>query len=191
MDDTLTAETLMAAYAAGDEGAFQLLFTRLAPSIHAFFVQSFRDPLVADDLTQQTFLKLHAARKRYRAGSPVRPWIFTIAVRVRLDEHRRRYRRLRVVSEVELEAIEDQAGGPALPDPGERADLHAQVRAAIARLPETQRVVVYLHRYEGLSFAEVAAILGLSEGAVKQRASRAYAQLRAELLPLVAREEVA
>jgi RNA polymerase sigma-70 factor (ECF subfamily) len=76
-------------------------------------------------------------------------------------------------------------------DPG-RALLGKQraerVRAALDRLAEPQRAVVHLHRFEGLGFAEIGKILGITEGAAKLRAFRAYAQLRTLLSDLVAEE---
>src|SRR5262249_31030543 len=92
--DPVTDEELMDAYAAGSLAAFDSLFARLAPRVHAFFVRSFGDVALADDLLQVTFMKLHRARADYRSGSPLRSWLFSIAARVRLDELRRR-RRLR------------------------------------------------------------------------------------------------
>jgi RNA polymerase sigma-70 factor (ECF subfamily) len=60
------------------------------------------------------------------------------------------------------------------------------VRTAIDRLPEAQRAVVYLHRYEGMTFDEIAAVLSTTPGAARTRASRAYDTLRKELRDLVA-----
>src|SRR5262245_12360590 len=85
-------ETLMARYAAGDLAAFRRLFELLAPRVHGFFLRSFSDPCIADDLTQNTFLKLHRARASYRPDLPLKPWVFTIAASVRRDELRRLYR---------------------------------------------------------------------------------------------------
>ena len=59
------------------------------------------------------------------------------------------------------------------------------MRAALARLPDSQREVIYLHRFEEMSFAEIGAVLGTSEGAVKLRAFRGYEKLREELAPLL------
>src|SRR5947207_13984363 len=80
----------MAAYAAGEARAFGQLFARLAPRVHGFFLRSFRDSSVADDLLQVTFMKVHRAREQYRQDLRVAPWIFTVAARVRLDELRKR-----------------------------------------------------------------------------------------------------
>jgi RNA polymerase sigma factor (sigma-70 family) len=179
--ETVSNEALMADYVGGDELAFTRLFGRIAPRVHAFFLRSFGKPEVADDLTQQTFLKVHQARRQFRNESPVKPWIFAIAARVRLDEFRRR-RRLPRLDEDGLEAAEEVVGEqPA--DPVEQGEVKEKVAAAMARLPETQRVVVHLHRFEGLTFGEIARVLETSEGAVRIRAFRAYERLRQELRP--------
>jgi len=76
-------------------------------------------------------------------------------------------------------------------DEGARPDADAvdAVRAALDRLPESQRVVVHLHRYEGLTFEEIAAVLSTTPGAVRVRASRAYEKLRQELRAFISTEE--
>ncbi len=177
----------MEAYVAGDPTAFRRLFGLLAPSMLAFFSRSVGAGPAAEDLLQTTFLKLHAARASWRTGEKLRPWAFTIAARVRVDWLRRQGRR----------GDEEELDGDALPDPEvarapdgvalerERAE---RVRAALDRLPEPQRVVVHLHRFEGLGFAEIGRALGITEAAAKVRAFRAYAALRAQLADLVAEE---
>jgi RNA polymerase sigma factor (sigma-70 family) len=175
-------------YAAGDLAAFEALFARVAPRVHGFFVRSFGDVPLADDLLQVTFMKLHRARSNYRNGSPLRSWLFSIAAHVRLDELRRR-RRLR--EDVDADTIERMADehrdGPEVAS--DLADVASAVRAAVGRLPEGQRVVVHLHRLEGMSFGDIAQMLGVTEGAVRQRAFRGYVALRKELAPLVAARE--
>ena len=177
MGEETTDETLMMAYLQDDQAAFEKLFGRLAPSIQGFFLRSFGSRSVADDLLQTTFLKLHRARHQWRHDRRLRPWIFSIAARVRLDELRRRYG---LREDAGDEAVEQaaQAAVTEVPDPAEIADVEDRVQAALASLPESQRVVVHLHRFEGLTFAEIATILGSTEGAVKLRAFRAYGELR-------------
>jgi len=175
----------MQAYVAGDPGAFQRLFRELAPSLHSFFSRTVADAATAEDLLQTTFLKLHGARATWRRGEPLRPWVFTIAARVRVDWLRRHGRR---GAEEELDgetlAAPDGAGDPGQALLGkQRAE---RVREALDRLPEPQRLVVHLHRFEGLGFAEIGKVLGITEGAAKIRAFRAYAQLRSLLSDLVA-----
>jgi len=169
----------MAAYVAGDRRAFTELFNRLAPRVHGFFLRSF-SPAVADDLLQTTFLKVHRARGEFREGARLRPWLFAIAARVRLDELRRHYRLPESASEEELARVEDTR-----PDPAaaleEASDVRDRVRRAVEQLPESQRAIVHLHRFEGLTFPEIAQALSTTEGAVKLRAFRAYEKLRAQL----------
>jgi len=184
-DDTRD-EPLMARYLAGDQGAFEQLFTRLAPRVYGFFMRSFGEATVAEELVQTTFLNLHRSRATYRVGLPLRPWVFTIAAHVRRDELRRRYRLKEDCDEEALVRAEATAAMRAAGTEGERErERTARVREAIDRLPESQRVVVQLHRFEGLTFPEIAEILGTTALAVRARAFRAYETLRAELADLV------
>jgi RNA polymerase sigma factor (sigma-70 family) len=164
---TETDEALMQGYVAGDSRAFDALFSRYAA----------------------TFLKVHAARTTYDPGLPVRPWLFGIAARVRIDELRRRYRAAERASDEELgELTLPHSDSPdRWPEANEEAE---RVRGAIDLLPEAQRVVVLLHRFEGLTFAEIAEALSvegpkLTEVAVRVRAFRAFAALRESLADLV------
>jgi RNA polymerase sigma-70 factor (ECF subfamily) len=183
---------LMAAYAAGDREAFETLFARVAPRVHRFFRRSFGVEATADDLLQQTFFKVHRARATYRPDMKVGPWIFAIAARVRLDELRRR-KRLAEDGDEEALARADEAEAARRPSEGAladagRAEISELVRRAVDALPESQRVVIHLNRYEGMTFGEIARVLGTTEGAVKLRAFRAYGTLRAALGPALAGE---
>lgn len=176
----------MAAYVSGERRAFEPLFARLAPRLHRFFRRSFQAEATADDLLQQTFLKLHRARATYKPEMRVAPWAFAIAARVRLDEFRRR-KRLAEDGDEEALAKADEAQAAAPPERGSiDADTAEAVRRAVEALPESQRVVIHLNRFEGLTFGEIARVLGTTEGAVKLRAFRAYGALREALAPAVA-----
>jgi RNA polymerase sigma factor (sigma-70 family) len=176
-----TDEELMSAWVAGDAGAFEQLFARLAPRVHGFFLRSFRDESVADDLLQMTFLKVHRARGQFRPGRRLAPWLFAVAARVRLDELRRRFR---LPEEADEEAVA-RADEQAPRDEPLDGDVREAVRAALMELPESQRTVIHLHRYEGMTFAEIAEVLGTSAGAVKLRAFRGYEVLRQRLKGLL------
>jgi RNA polymerase sigma-70 factor, ECF subfamily len=176
-----TDEELMSAWVAGDARAFERLFARFAPRVHGFFLRSFRDPGVADDLLQATFMKVHRARSQYRQELSLAPWLFAIAARVRLDELRRRLRMPEDADEEALARADEQAPRDPPPDP----DVKDAVRAALQALPESQRAVIHLHRYEGMTFAEIARVLGTTPGAVKLRAFRGYETLREQLKGLL------
>jgi RNA polymerase sigma factor (sigma-70 family) len=167
-------EELMAAYVAGDERAFRALFERYADLLFAVLRRSLPQPEDARDLVQRTFLHLHRARLDYRAGAPVRPWLFTIAMNLKREHFRGRARR----------PEEPLATEPATSarDPEAIAD-DSHVRKALASLPDGQREVIALHWFAGLSFGEVAQIVGASLTAVKVRAHRGYGRLRELLGP--------
>jgi RNA polymerase sigma factor (sigma-70 family) len=187
-----TEEKLMAQYAAGDDVAFRDLFALLAPKLRAFFFRSFVDVSLAEDLTQTTFLKLHRARASYCPELPLKPWLFTIAAGVRRDELRRIYRLPPHVGEAELEQAEPQTPEEVGPFGAVDASNEVEaVRAAVSRLPESQRAVLHLHCHEELTFEQIAQVLGTTPGAVRVRASRAYERLRRGLRPAgVGRREV-
>lgn len=184
----------MAAYAAGDDRAFSPLFRALSPRLFGFFRRTIHDRAVCEDLVQTTFTRLHSARASYVPGSPVRPWVFTIAAHARIDELRRQKRRGESLGEADLDQV--RAEHDADNDFVASADLaldretrQRSVRDAVDALAPGYRMVLHLHRFEGLSFAEIGQVLGCSEGAARVRAFRAYAILRERLRPLVQEEK--
>ncbi len=171
----MTPERLMAAYAQGDARAFERLFDAVAPRIRWFFLRSFRDEAVADDLTQQVFLLVHRARHEYEPGAALGPWLFTIAGRVRRDELRRRTRKPVAPLPEGWDAPDEREPADGALDRARRAE---RIRAALDELPEPQRLVIHLHRFEGLGFAEIGEALGCSAMAARLRAFRGDEKLR-------------
>lgn len=186
----------MAAYAAGDDTAFKPLFQALAPRLLGFFRRSISDQALCEDLVQSTFVRLHTARASYELGAPVRPWLFTIAARVRIDELRRRQRRIQTSGDGDLDRLQaetdvdgDFPGVAAADDAVDASDRQQTVRDAVDALAPGYRIVVHLHRFEGLSFPEIGRVLGCTAGAARVRAFRAYAMLRERLSPLMQAQE--
>lgn len=168
-------EMLMERFIGGDEGAFDALFERHAAQVHAY-LRRMAGPVAADDLTQTTFLSVVRSRDRFRRGARFRSWLYAIASNAARDHARR----ARFEQPTEGGELPESPAESTLPDPA----LERTVQAALARLPHAQREAILLHRFEGMSFAEIAAVLGLSESAVKVRAHRGYVQLRQLLVPL-------
>ena len=171
-----TDEDLMRAYVSGDEAAFRVLFERYAPIVYGMIRRHLRDEDLARELTQQTFFRLHGARHDFRLDSRLRPWLLTIAMNLVREHWRRRKRRPR--ADIDLE----QRPAPQT----ERTRLELAQRkeallAALQTLPPSQREVVELHWFQERPYREVAEIVGSSEGAVRVRAYRAYAKLKALL----------
>src|SRR5260370_12222786 len=177
----------MARYAEGDCHSFKEIFASGAPRLHGYFLRVTGASGEADDLLQATFLKVHRGRKSFRPEMGLHGWLFTIAARVRTDEVRRRSRHPSGADPVRAQEI----AAPEEPDPAVSQERASAVRAALARLPDSQREAIYLHRFAQMTFAEIAAALGTTEGAVKLRAFRGYEKLREALAPLRKEDQAA
>jgi len=161
----------MAAYVDGEVGAFDQLFGRYAGMVIAFMRKGYVAQADAEDLTQQVFLQLHRARRDFKPGALLRPWLMTIARNVKHDHWRRVLRR-----PLPQTLLEDPVGRPlAMEDTGELRDV---LERAVESLPESMRAVIRAFWFEDRSHTEIAASLGISRGAVKVRAHRAYVRLR-------------
>ena len=173
--DDVELSLAMLQYADGDARGFETVYGRLGPIVAACQRRWVGDPALAVDLTQETFLRVHRARGHYRPGAPVGPWVLTIARRLSIDALRRRGRGLETLTaDGAVPERPREEAGPEL-DP---EALMGELRAALSTLPETQRQAVALHKLEGLPMAEVAARLGIQEGAARVRAHRGYEALR-------------
>ena len=102
-------EMLMARYQQGDFAAATALIYRLSPQLHRFFVVQFASRPDADDLLQETWLRIHQVRHTYRAGEPVLPWLYAIARHIRVDHYRKVSRT--TAREGRLEEMPEMAGG--------------------------------------------------------------------------------
>jgi RNA polymerase sigma-70 factor (ECF subfamily) len=174
------ADAAMDRYAGGDDSAFSELYDLLAPRLNGYFLRQTRDADLADDLTQQTLLKIHRARGQFLRGAAVTPWAFAIGRRLLLDSFRRHRRE--ESSQGADDAIDNAATDlPAADDLVQADETARRIQAELRRLPETQRVAFELVKQEGLTFIEAAAVLGTTVAAVKLRAHRAYEALRAVL----------
>ena len=168
----------MRQYADGDTKAFSPLYSALHPAVFRYHLCSTRRREVAEDLTQKTFLKLHVARRRYRKGAPVKPWVFTIAKNVQRDLFRRQQRS----REDLLEAADSRwAQCATKTEPQDDTLMQNKLQKAIYSLPGGQRDVILLHKFHGMSMAEVADTLRIGVSAAKVRAHRGYAALRTVL----------
>lgn len=174
--DPRTDEALMAAFVAGDKAAFRALFDRYSGPLLGMLRRSMPRDDDARDLLQQTFLQLHRARNDFKQGSRLKPWLYTIALNLKREYFRRRGRR----PETSLDFTRHREPS-APPEVEQRFEHAAEVRAAVAALPEGQRTVIELHWFDDLTFAEIADTLGLGLSAVKVRAHRGYKKLRDSL----------
>ncbi|WP_394848328.1 RNA polymerase sigma factor [Pendulispora brunnea] len=170
-------------YAQGEDAAFAVVYDELSPRLYGYLLRQTRSRERAEDLVQQTFLRIHRARGHFMAGSAVTPWAFAIARRLLIDSVRRGRREVIGVDDDEEKSEAGSAdGSSASPEAWAEANQVAQALGReLERLPENQRVAFELVKQEGLSLREAAAVLGTTVAAVKLRAHRAYAALRVSL----------
>jgi RNA polymerase sigma-70 factor (ECF subfamily) len=179
-----TDEELMDAYIDGDEAAFRALFERYGPILLRLTRRHLRNDELAEEIVQQTFFRLHGARNDFRRGSKLRPWVMTIAMNL-VREHWRRTKRRKMTSlEVDTRAAPEADFMPI--ELRQRSEL---LHVALERLPASQREVVELHWFQERPYAEVAKIVGTSEGAVRVRAHRAYTTLKQLLVSEIRGDE--
>jgi RNA polymerase sigma-70 factor, ECF subfamily len=167
----------MAALATGDRQALARLIQRHGPGLRRFLAGMLTSPHEAEDLAQETFLRVWSAAARYdpEKAAPS-TWIYRIALRLAIDRNRRTGFRRFLGLEAAPEVADDQ--------PGIEAGLAARqalarTRAALAHLPDRQRRALLLRAVAGMTNAEIAATLGISAGAVEQLLVRARGMLRA------------
>jgi RNA polymerase sigma-70 factor (ECF subfamily) len=171
----------MERYQQADPEAPAALVAALSPALLRFFRSQVASREQADDLLQETWLRIHRVRHTYRPGKPVLPWVYAIARRVRVDGYRRT-RRI-IMHEIVMEFL------PERPAQVEPRDLLPAFDTLVAALPESQREVVTMLKVGGLSLEEVARATSSTVGGVKQKAHRAYERLR-KLLQIHAEGEL-
>jgi RNA polymerase sigma-70 factor (ECF subfamily) len=166
------------AFRAGDPDAVRAVYREFGTLVFAVAHRTLGSRELAEEATQQTFVKAWQAAASFDVSRELGPWLATIARRTAIDLHRREARR-------EAERLaDDDDGDPAvveLPPGIERAFEVWAVREAIDALPPDEREVVRLQHLEDLTHVEVANRLGVSLGTVKSRSFRAHRRLAARL----------
>jgi RNA polymerase sigma-70 factor (ECF subfamily) len=172
---------LMLALRAGDESAFDGLFARWSGPLLRFLERMVRDTASAEELVQETFLRLYRARERYEPEARFSTWLYTIATRLALNELRRPRRqnphRSTDEEDADGHALVLAADTPRADDIAHARNVGDRVEQALAKLPERQRIALWLSAVEGLSYADVAANLETSEKSVKALVHRARCAL--------------
>jgi len=168
MHEDENLEILMTRYQRGDTAAATVLVERISPQLHRFFIVQMSSRADADDLLQETWLRIHKVRHTYRPGKPPLPWFYAIARHVRVDHYRRSMRASS--KRRELEAMTTL-----LKRDGNGSDA---LEALLAPLSEGEREVIEMLKVVGMSLEEAARATSSTVGSVKQKAHRAYKKLR-------------
>lgn len=167
---------LIARARGGDRVAGRELYDRHAPAIYRLAHRMAGDPDLAEEFTQETFIRVFRHLESFRGDSALRTWIHAIAVSCVLNGMRK-VKRLRD-RERGLDVVEEVAADPVR---GLAPDVREQLARAIDTLPHVLRSMVILHDLEGYNHLEISRMTRVPEGTCKTRLARARAQLRESL----------
>lgn len=180
-DDNSLDVALMARIATGDHAAFRALVERHQDAVVGTVAKMLGNASEAEDISQQVFLRIWHHARRYRPDAKFTTYLFTITRHLVFNESRRRSRRKEVSTDERSESshLQIEADPDRQPDSELlQAELQVAVDAAIAALPEAQRMAVVLRRYDQMPYEEIASVLDLSVSAVKSLLFRARTTLR-------------
>jgi RNA polymerase sigma-70 factor (ECF subfamily) len=162
----------------GDREAFRLLFEAYKDRVFSIACYSLGDKATADDITQQIFVKLFTRIGQFRGDSEFTTWLYRLVINSCLDERRRQRRLLPVAEFLPMSKRAYRKS----PETGyERREIAGSVREAIGGLKPKMRLPILLKYIEGLSYEEIAAVLGCSKGTVASRLNRAHKALAKKL----------
>ena len=189
-------DKLVVAAQQGNQEAFGALVDEYQDNIYNYVARMIRDRTEAEDVAQETFVKAYQALGKFRGASSFQTWLYRIASNLAIDTMRRRKRHGSVSLEQSVETDEGQVPrqwpdeGPGPFEQAEIAETQQAVREAIATLSPKLRTVIVLYDLEGLSYKEIADILGCPLGTVKSRLFNARNQLQDILAQRLTLEEL-
>jgi len=162
----------------GDREAFRVLFEACKDKVYSIAFYYLGDRSVADDVTQQIFLKLFTAIRQFRGESEFSTWLYRLVVNACIDERRKR-RRLLPWGDADITTRPDDQKSQ------ERSFAHGElseaVQSAVSELKPKFRLPILLKYIEELSYDEIAAVMGISKGTVASRLNRGHSQLAKKL----------
>lgn len=180
LQDSIDARVIQACQE-GDREAFRLLFEAYKDRVFSIARYSLGDEAAADDVTQQIFVKLITRIGQFRGESEFTTWLYRLVINTCLDERRKR-RRFLPVSEFEAIQPMTNTTNQRSPETGyARQEVADSVRHAITGLKPKMRLPILLKYIEGLSYEEIAVVLGCSKGTVASRLNRAHKALARRL----------
>lgn len=171
MTEVAREDQLMQQAAAGSRGAMDRLYSALSTPLYNYLLRLAGDAEKADDALQATFLNAWQRRESFQ-GRGARPWLFVIARNAAFRLHR---------PEPELALVDESAAQAGPADEHDASELADRLDDALTRLPAETREAIVLSRVSGLNLDEIAALLGMSNGALRVRLSRGLKRLKEEL----------
>jgi RNA polymerase sigma-70 factor (ECF subfamily) len=173
-----TERELIEACQRGEREAFRELFERHKDKVYSIALRYGGDATIAMDIAQDAFLKLFSGIRSFRGDSSFESWLYRLVVNSCFDQ-KRKTRRLMPLVDGLLDAL--QSPGASALDEMMRSELSSRVRAVVESLPPDQRMVIVLRYTQGLSYDEIAVILGCSTGTIASRLNRVHKLLERRL----------
>jgi len=176
---------LMLRVGEGDDTSFALLLERHRGSVVHFLYRMVQNQAVSEELAQEVFLRVYRSRSTYEPTAKFTTWLFRIATHVALNSIRDG-KKEKGHESLDVETADGMERQVADRQPTVEQEMvhevkRREVRQAIEALPAKQRAAVLMHKYEGLDYAQIAAVLSCSESAIKSLLFRAYESLRGRL----------
>jgi RNA polymerase sigma-70 factor, ECF subfamily len=173
----------------GDDEAFRVLFETHKDRVYSIALRYSGNSTAAMDIAQDTFVKLLSNIGQFRGDSSFESWLYRLVVNTCLDYHRKRRRFLPLLEEGLEEALDVfRAPRESALDDLLREEQEDRIQQIVAQLPEEQRIVVVLRYTDGLSYEEIADLLGCRRGTVASRLNRAHKALERRLSHLRPRQ---
>ncbi|MGC2582469.1 MAG: sigma-70 family RNA polymerase sigma factor [Acidobacteriaceae bacterium] len=188
----MTDAEIMLRVREGDDTGFSFLIEKYRKPIINFMYRMVHNQAVAEELAQEVFLRVYRSRQTYRAEAKFTTWLYRIATNLGVN-HARDTKYERAAQTIYLDQPDPETGTtPDVADvrPGAEVELVKDermraIRKHVMALPERQRTAVLMHKYQGLDYKEIGAVLKLSESATKSLLFRAYQTLRERLKEFV------
>jgi RNA polymerase sigma-70 factor, ECF subfamily len=182
-------EDLMVMYQQGEVRAFEILLGRHRKSVYNFILRFVGDKETAEDLLQETFMRVIKGADAYKRQAKFTTWLYTIARNLCVDQTRRRKHRRHASLDAPMDASDDSGSLMDVIASNEMAsdrksvnkELFATMQRAIAGLSEEQREVFLMREFLDLPFKQIAEVVGVPENTVKSRMRYALEKLRLEL----------
>jgi len=189
---TMTDAEIMLRVREGDDAGFNFLIEKYRKAIVNFMYRMVHNQAVAEELAQEVFLRVYRSRQTYRAEAKFTTWLYRIATNLGVN-HARDTKHERAAQTIYLDQPDPETGTtPDVADmhPGAEEEMVKDermkaIRKHVMALPERQRTAVLMHKYQGLDYKEIGAVLRLSESATKSLLFRAYQTLRERLKEFV------
>jgi RNA polymerase sigma-70 factor (ECF subfamily) len=176
----------------GDDAAFNYLVERYRRAMISFMFRMVHNAAIAEDLSQEVFLRVYRSRASYSADAKFTTWLYRIATNLAVN-HARDNKNERPEVKTSIDAVDDETG-LSIDVPDSRLNVEQEIlrrerlqaiRKHVEALPERQRMAVMMHKYQEMDYRQIAEVLHLSESATKSLLFRAYETLRESLKDFV------